>query len=61
LFLAQLQLVRLALCGRRFDLKASSVQGIGRRTDVLLAFAMVLLGVATFVALIVFIALCDRV
>jgi hypothetical protein len=33
----------------------------GRRVDVLLALGMVLLGVATFVALIGFIALCDRV
>jgi hypothetical protein len=34
---------------------------LGRRCDVLLAFGMVLLGVATFVALIGFISLCDRV
>jgi hypothetical protein len=34
---------------------------LGRRVDVLLAVGMVLLGVATFVALIGFIALCDRV
>jgi hypothetical protein len=33
----------------------------GRRCDVLLAFEMVVLGLATFAAMMAFVKLCDRV